>query len=117
LNKLSRLVVVDSVNFTPGAAEGASTGSGGPTGSVFAGQGAPPLMTIPITARLFTPQGALGAAPGAPGSAGGARRRPGGGARGGVVGRDLRDGVDRLNRARHAVDSVDPNSRDPPQES
>ena len=70
LNKLSRLVVVDSVNFTPGAAEGA-TGGGGPTGSVFAGQGAPPVMTIQVTARLFTQQGALGAAPGAPGSTGG----------------------------------------------
>jgi Tfp pilus assembly protein PilO len=67
LNKLSRLVLVDSVNFTPGAAEGASTGTGGPTGTVFAGQGAPPMMTIQITARLFTQQGALGAAPGSTG--------------------------------------------------
>jgi Tfp pilus assembly protein PilO len=52
LNKLSRLVVIDNVQITASTAGG--TSSGGPTGEVFAGQGAPPELSMQISARLFT---------------------------------------------------------------
>ncbi len=60
LMAMPRLVVVDNVSVTAGAAEGAS--SGGPTGEVFAGQGTPPLLTVQMTARMFAQTSAVPAA-------------------------------------------------------
>jgi Tfp pilus assembly protein PilO len=55
LNSLSRLVVVDNVNVTAGAAAGESgSTAGGPVGDVFAGQGSAPLLTVQLATRLFT---------------------------------------------------------------
>jgi Tfp pilus assembly protein PilO len=74
LNKLTRLVLVDNVSVTAGAAAtGAAPAAGGPAGPVFAGQGAAPSLQLQLSARLFTlPPGGtvLGASPvGAPGTA------------------------------------------------
>ena len=54
LNSLSRLVVIDNVQFTAGAAgnNGGNT-NGGPIGKVFAGQGSAPAISVQLTARLF----------------------------------------------------------------
>ena len=55
LMALPRVVVVDQLQVTPGgdASAGAQT-TGPPTGDIFAGQGAPPTLTVQITARMFT---------------------------------------------------------------
>jgi Tfp pilus assembly protein PilO len=49
---MPRLVVVDNVSVVAGAAEGVSS-NGPPTGEIFAGQGAPPRLTVQMTARMF----------------------------------------------------------------
>jgi hypothetical protein len=55
LDKLSRLVVIDNVQITAGAADDSAGSNGGaPTGPVFAGQGAPPELQLQLTARLLT---------------------------------------------------------------
>ena len=55
LNHLSRLVVVDTVGVTAGASDGSSAAaSGPPTGPLFAGQGAPPVLQFQLTTRLLT---------------------------------------------------------------
>ena len=54
LDKLKRMVLIDSVQMTAGAADGAVSTGGAPTGQVFAGQGAPPQLSVQIGARLLT---------------------------------------------------------------
>ncbi len=85
LMKTRRLVVIDNVNVTGGGASGASSApggatAGGPAGEVFAGVGAPPLLQVQLTARLFT-QGSTGLAIGSSpsGAAGSTTRSPAGG--------------------------------------
>jgi Tfp pilus assembly protein PilO len=72
LNKVSRLVVVDNVTFTAGASSQNSGGNvaAGPTGKVFAGQGAAPAISVQLSARLFMQSAGI-AAPGGTGGAGG----------------------------------------------
>jgi Tfp pilus assembly protein PilO len=57
LEALPRLVVVDNVSMNAGAAaEGAAASTGSPTGEVFAGAGAAPVISMQLTARVFTSQ-------------------------------------------------------------
>jgi hypothetical protein len=73
VSKMSRLVVVDNVSENAGAAansSGEGATGGGPTGDVFAGQGAPPLMQVQFTARIFTQAVAATEATGSPAGAG-----------------------------------------------
>lgn len=57
LMKTPRLVVVDNVAVTGGGASGSASpggaATGGPTGELFAGVGAPPMLQVQLTARLF----------------------------------------------------------------
>jgi type IV pilus assembly protein PilO len=79
VSKLSRLVIVDNVTETAGAAAngpgGEATG-GGPTGDVFAGQGAAPMMQVQLTARIFTQAMAVTDATGSAAGAGATTQRP-----------------------------------------
>jgi Tfp pilus assembly protein PilO len=70
LNGLSRLVVIDGVSFTAGAATNSAgqSASGAPTGEVFAGPGSPPNISAQITARLFAQPAAAGLGTGANGA-------------------------------------------------
>jgi hypothetical protein len=52
LLQMPRLVMIDNVSVTAATATG-SQSNGGPTGEIFAGQGAPPLLTVQMTARMF----------------------------------------------------------------
>ena len=59
LMKTPRLVIVDNVSVTGGAASGSASSAGaaaggGPTGELFAGVGGPPMLQLQLTARLFT---------------------------------------------------------------
>jgi hypothetical protein len=57
LMKTPRLIIVDNVSMTGGASGSASSGGaaagGGPTGELFAGVGAPPMLQVQLTARLL----------------------------------------------------------------
>jgi Tfp pilus assembly protein PilO len=63
LESLSRLVVVDNVTMNAGAAADGATSEGGPTGNVFAGAGAAPLVSLQLSARVFTSQAPVVATP------------------------------------------------------
>ncbi|MFM8236965.1 MAG: type 4a pilus biogenesis protein PilO [Actinomycetota bacterium] len=72
LVRLDRLVVVDNVSLSAASAAAGPTGgasqvSGAPTGELFAGAGSAPMMSMQLTARVFTQQAPAGAvtAPGA----------------------------------------------------
>jgi type IV pilus assembly protein PilO len=61
LMKLPRLVQVDNVSYTAAAVASSSSGQGtsgggGPTGEVFAGQGAAPSLQLTLSAKVFTTQ-------------------------------------------------------------
>ncbi len=49
-----RLVVIDSENVTAGASSDGGQTTGAAVGPVFAGQGSAPLLTVQLTARIFT---------------------------------------------------------------
>jgi Tfp pilus assembly protein PilO len=51
---MPRVVVIDSLQVTPGNDPNSGTSTGGPVGDIFAGHGAPPTLTVQITARMFT---------------------------------------------------------------
>jgi len=57
LMKTPRLVIVDNLNVTGAGASGSAppggATAGGPTGELFAGVGAPPMLQVQLTARLF----------------------------------------------------------------
>jgi Tfp pilus assembly protein PilO len=80
LNKVSRLVVIDNVTFTAGASNqnGGGNPSAGPTGKVFAGQGAAPSISVQLSARLFMQSAGI-AAPGAANGGAGGQATGGGG--------------------------------------
>jgi Tfp pilus assembly protein PilO len=75
LMSMPRLVAIDTVGVTAAAAPGATSSGGSPTGEVFAGQGAPPLLTVQMTARLFATPTAIGGGT-TPNTSGGATPRP-----------------------------------------
>jgi preprotein translocase subunit YajC len=73
-----RLLIIDSENVTSGASSSGAQTSGGPVGQVFAGQGSAPLLTVQLTARIFTLAAASSTATGTAGAAAPATPAPSG---------------------------------------
>ena len=72
LMALPRLVVIDSASLSAGQATtgaAAATAVGGPVGDVFAGTGAAPVISLQLTARVFTQQLPVAPAAGGAGTA------------------------------------------------
>jgi Tfp pilus assembly protein PilO len=54
LMAIPRVVVIDTVQVSPGNDANSGGLDGGPVGDIFAGHGVPPTLTVQITARMFT---------------------------------------------------------------